>query len=30
MTLGIFLMLLQLISQFFKDLAGAKGKEILT
>ena len=30
MSLGIFLMLLQLISQFFKDLAGAKGKEILT
>jgi len=29
MTLGIFLMLLQLISQFFKDLAGAKG-EILS
>ncbi|MEC7912752.1 MAG: C4-dicarboxylate ABC transporter, partial [Chloroflexota bacterium] len=28
MTLGIFLMLLQLISQFFKDLAGAKGEKL--
>ena len=28
MSLGIFLMLLQLISQFFKDLAGAKGEKL--
>jgi len=28
MTLGIFLMLLQLISTFFKDLAQALGKPI--
>jgi len=28
MTLGIFLMLLQTISQFFKDLAEARGKPI--
>lgn len=28
MTLGIFLMLLQVISHFFKDLAKARGKEL--
>jgi hypothetical protein len=28
MTVGIFLMLLQFISNFFKDLAEARGKPI--